>query len=127
MTIPLSPSAPEKVVVPRGAGIDTSVVIPAIGTSIDGVRSEIDDAFTDMKQFHNMEPDEVMRLCSGHSARLSELKVRISRIEDFNRQWLPIRTRELEPTLAELTNQFANASRLVSVRELDYRMERGAP
>ncbi len=111
---------------PPVAGIDTSRVFPGLG-SIDSVRSEIDDAFADMRQFHNQEPDEIMRLCGGHSARLSEIKVRIQRIEDFNRQWRPIRTREVEPTLEELQQQFTIASRLHSVRELDYKMTQGAP
>lgn len=107
------------------AGLDTTRIYPQIDGSIDSVRVEIDDAFEDMKLCANSDPDEAMRLCGGHSARLSELRVRIQRVEDFHRQWKAIRTREIEPALEELANQFAIASRLHSVRELDWRMETG--
>lgn len=93
--------------------------------SVNEVRQEIDDAFSDMRTFLNLEPDQVMRLCAGHSARLSEIRVQIQRIEDIHRQWKPVRVREIEPALEELQNQFAIASRLVTVRELDWKMETG--
>jgi len=112
----------------QGLGIapmDTSRVFPEVGGSIDSVRGEIDDAFLDMKTFVNREPDEIMRLCGGHSARLAEIRVRIQRIEDFHRQWKPIRVREVEPTLEQLQNQYQVASRLHSCRELDWKMEGG--
>lgn len=103
----------------------TSSYNQVIQGSIDSVRQEIDDAFADMKTFRTSEPDQIMRVCSGHSARLSELRVRIERIEDFQREWKGVRTREIEPTLQELERQYAIASRLHSVRELDWKMESG--
>ncbi len=51
-----------------------------VGASINDTRQEIDDAFADMREFYEMEPDEIIRLCSGHSARLSELRARIQRL-----------------------------------------------
>lgn len=111
--------------VPTSSPLDTSVVDHTVGGSIDTVRKEIDDAFEDMKEFHNREPDECMRLTGGHSARLSELRVRIQRVEDYKREWKSVRTRELEPALEELERQWRNASRLHSVRELDWKMESG--
>jgi len=122
---------PEPTVVsepPRAAAmLDTTRVYSEVGGSIDSVREEINDAFADMKEFLNQEPDEIMKICAGHSARLSEIRVRISRIEDFHRQWKNVRTREVEVALEELQNQFSAASRLLSARDLDYRIERGAP
>jgi hypothetical protein len=105
--------------------LDTSRVFPEVGGSIDSIRDEIDDAFKDMNTFLNLEPDEIMRMCGGHSARLAEIRVRIQRIEDFHRQWRPIRIREIEPTLDQLQNQYQIASRLHSCRELDWKMESG--
>jgi len=61
------------------------------------VREEIDDGFKDMCTFLNREPDEIRRMCGGHSARLAELLVRLQRIEDLDRQWRPIRIREIDP------------------------------
>lgn len=95
--------------------------------SIVTVRKEVDDAFEDIKMFHNVEPDQVLRYCSGHSARMSELRVLIQRIEVIHKQWKPVRVNEVEVCLAELQEQFKIASRLISVRELDFRMTMGAP
>lgn len=117
--------AARQVQAPRMTPFDTSTYDPTIDGSIDTVRKEIDDAFEDMKQFHNMEPDQIMRLCGGQSARLSEIRVRIQRIEDYKREWKNVRTRELEPALEELERQYTIASRLHSVRELDWKMESG--
>lgn len=110
---------------PRMAPFDTSQYEPAIEGSIDTVRAEIDDAFADMATFHNLEPDECMRMAGGHSARLSFIRVRIMRIEDFKREWKNVRVREIEPAIEELANQYTIASRLHSVRELDWKMESG--
>lgn len=104
---------------------DTSEWDETVESSIDLVRKEIDDAFLDMATFHNLEPDECMRMAGGHSARLSFLRVKIMRIEDYKRQWKSVREREIEPAIAELANQYTIASRLHSVRELDWRMESG--
>lgn len=105
--------------------IDTCRVYPEVGGSIESIRAEIDDAFADMKEFLNQEPDHVMRICGGHSARLAEVRVRIQRIEDFHRVWKSVRTREIEPALDQLQIQYTIASRLQSCRELDWKMEGG--
>lgn len=105
--------------------MDTARVYAEVGGSIESVRTEINDAFEDMKTFINREPDEIMRLVAGHSARLSEIRVRIQRIEDVHRLWKNVRTREVEPTLDQLGQQFTIASRLHSVREFDYAVETG--
>jgi hypothetical protein len=90
--------------------------------SIDSVRAEVADAYSDMKGFHNIEPDQVLRYCSGHSARLSEIKVLISQVEPIVRQWRTVRVNEVEPAIEELRSQFSIASRLIAVRELDWKM-----
>lgn len=110
---------------PRPMPMDITAWNDVIGGSIQTVRGEIDDAFEDMRTFHNLEPDECMRLTGGHSARLSEIRVRIMRVEDWDREWRNIRLREVEPALEELERQWRNASRLLSARELDWRMESG--
>ena len=87
--------------------------------SIESVRGEVDDCLADMKAFASAQPDQVMAAVSGHSARLVEIMIQISRIEVVHRQWKPIRTQEIEPVLAELKHQFSVASRLITVRGLD--------
>jgi len=113
------------VTVARPITLDTTTANPVVGGSIDSVRKEIDDAFADMKTFLNLEPDEIMRMCGGHSARLSELRVRIQRVEGPLQQWRDLRTKEIEPTLDELQRQYQIASRLHAVREFDLKMMGG--
>lgn len=105
--------------------VDTSQLIPEMGGSIDSIRVEIDDAFKDMATFLQREPDEIMRMASGHSARLSWVRVQCLRIEDWYRPARDLRTRELEPCIEELQKQWAHGSRLHSVRELDWKIESG--
>jgi hypothetical protein len=105
--------------------VDLNAVYPDVGLSISQVRQEIDDAFDDIKTFHTREPDEVFRLVSGHSGRLAELRGRAQRVEDRAAIWKQLRTREIEPALDELNKQFQIASRLLAVRDLDFRMEGG--
>lgn len=104
---------------------DTSIVIAELGGSIDSIRGEIDDAFKDMGTFLNREPDEIMRMASSHSARLSYIRVQALRIEDQYRPAHQLRVRELEPCLEELQKQWSHGSRLHSVRELDWKIESG--
>jgi hypothetical protein len=117
-----APGGPTPLTGPR---FSTTDVEPTVGLSIDQARGEINDAFADMRTFYTREPDEVIRMCSGHSARLSELRVRIQRVEDMRREWRNVRTREIEPALEELERQYAAASRLHSIRELDFRLSGG--
>lgn len=105
--------------------IDRDEVNPVVGLSMNQVREEVDDAFKDMAGFHNMEPDEIMRRSAGHAARLSYIRVCVMRIEDFRREWKDVRTRELEPALETLREQWAHGSRMHSSRELDWRIESG--
>lgn len=101
------------------------VSIPGAGT-LASVRSEIDDAYDDMKKFISMEPDQIMQICAGHTSRLNEIRTCIYRVEDFQRVLKPVRTNEIEPTIKELQFQFQVASRLLAVRQLDWEMVRGS-
>ena len=103
------------------AGLDTTTKYANIG-SIDDVRGEIDDAYEDMRRFYEQEPDEVMRLVSGHLARLTEISKEIRRIEMTVRQWKAIRTNEIDPAVDALFQQFQIHSRLQSVREMDWKV-----
>jgi len=117
---PGAPATPPRQGVPA-PGIDTTHKYPNIG-SIDDVRQEVDDAHGDMRNFYQQEPDEVMRLVSGHLARLAEISKEIRRIEGVARQLKPIRTNEIDPTMQALFQQFQIHSRLESVRETDFKV-----
>lgn len=102
-------------------GLDTTQKYPRIG-SIDDIRQEVDDAHADMRNFYQQEPDEVMRLVSGHLARLVEISKEIRRIEGTVRQLKAIRTNEIDPAMQALFQQFQIHSRLESVRETDFKV-----
>ena len=110
---PTTPSATQVPLVP----------VPGIGT-LDDVRQEMLDALADAKTFYSLEPDEVIRLCMGHSARLSEIRVVILQVEVYRREWKPV-LKEVETVLEHLREQFSMASRLITIRDLDWRMETG--
>lgn len=95
-------------------------VVVGLG-SIADIRSEIDDALADMRVFHRAEPDEVMRSVSGHSARMIEISIHISRIEAIRREWKPVRE-EADRVITELKNQFQVASRVFAMRQQDWEM-----
>jgi hypothetical protein len=103
-----------------------STELDALG-SREIVRAEIDAVLSDVRSFAEREPDEVMRLTSGYSARMTELRVRIQRVEDVHRIWRGVRTREVEPVIDELKQQYLIASRLLSCRELDFKLAGGGP
>lgn len=99
---------------------------PGKAGSLLELRSEIDDAYDEMKGFVGMEPDQIMQICAGHTARLNEIRTIVIRVEDFLRQLKPVRQNEIEPTIKELQFQFQVASRLFAVRQLDWEMVRGS-
>lgn len=103
-----------------------SVRVPGLGTLAD-LRQEVDDAYDEMKQFVSMEPDQIMQICAGHTARLNEIRTIVIRVEDFIRPLKAVRQNEIEPTIKELQFQFQVASRLFAVRQLDYEISRGEP
>jgi hypothetical protein len=100
-----------------------TVEVPGLG-SILSVRKEIDDVLADMQDFHRAEPDMVMAAVSAHGARLTEIIVRIQRIEVVRREWKPVRE-EAEKVSGELKSQFSIASRLIAIRQMDFDLLRG--
>ena len=93
--------------------------------SVSKIREEVDVILEHIQEFLNLEPDEIMRFCSGYSARMTELRVKIQRVEDFAPALRTLRTREIDALIDELKNQYNIASRLESVRQLDWEMMRG--
>lgn len=87
--------------------------------SRDQIEAEIDEIVGSVRDFWQMEPDEVMRQISAYSARCTELTVLLHRAEAMHRQYKQIRTMQVTPLLAELERQFKLASRLIEVRRQD--------
>lgn len=99
--------------------------VPGLG-SVNSVRDELDEINGEMKDFPDEEPDEIMRSCSGFSARLVEIRRRIHRIEDHLPHWKQVRTQEVTPLIEETRYQHEVASRILTQRKFDWEMERGS-
>ncbi len=82
------------------------------------VEDEIDLMLRAVRGFWDMEPDQVMQMCSAMSARCTELAVHLHRLEG-KREWRQVRTQQVERLIAELDRQFKIASRMLEVRRQD--------
>ncbi len=87
------------------------------------VEDEIDLMLRAVRGFWDMEPDQVMQMCSAMSARATELSVHLHRLEG-KREWRQIRTMQVERLLSELDRQFKIASRMLEVRRQDIETSR---
>lgn len=83
------------------------------------IERELDGIALAIRTFALKQPDQIMRECAAYSARLTELCVLLSRHEASDRQYLRVRTQQVERYLAELATQFKIASRLVEVMRQD--------
>lgn len=83
------------------------------------VEAEIDVMLTALRSCWEMEPDQALRAISAMSSRCTELSIHLHRAEG-KREWTRIRTMQIERLLAELDRQSRIASRLLSVRQLDW-------
>lgn len=87
------------------------------------VEDEIDTCLRAIRGFWEMEPDQVMRMCSALSSRSTELAVHLHRLES-KREWRQVRTMQVDKMLQELDRQFKIASRLLEVRRQDIEVSR---
>lgn len=103
-----------------------SSVTPGPGRSVhDPLRDELSGYYERLKKFRDTEPDSVLIEISGISARLTEMRAVLQRQGNANANSL--RTKEVDPLIEALDFQFKIHSRLLSVRQLDWEMTRGAP
>lgn len=92
---------------------------------IERLRGELDGYYRAMQGFVSLEPDQVMLQLSAFSARASEIRTHLSRSD--GRLSNAFRTREIEPFIDECDRQFKLHSRILSQRELDWRISAGQP
>lgn len=88
------------------------------------IEKELDLIAACIRRFYRLPADQVMRECSGFSARLTELQVLLHRVEGRDRHYTRIRTQQVERFLKELESQFRTASRLVEVQRQDLELMR---
>ena len=94
-----------------------------LGTRED-VEAELDGIMAAMRTFHRKDPDRVLIEVMGDGARLTELCVLLHRQEAKDRQYLRVRTQQVERILDQLDRQGKIASRLIEVRRQDLEMMR---
>lgn len=116
----------------EGAGYVSGLVPKAVKAlaesqlgSKTAVLAEIDAMLSAVRDFWQMEPDEVMREISAYTARCTELYVQLHRVEGVHREWRQVRTQQVVPLLDELDRQYKNASRMLEVRRQDLDAVRG--
>lgn len=97
----------------------------ALGTK-EEVLAELDAVMRAIRTWWELEPDAILRICSGYSARLTELRINLHRVEGKEREWRQVRTQQVLPILDELDRQHKAASRELEARKQDLEQIRGA-
>lgn len=117
-----APSAALSLVPPVAPGMapqpGMAYLANGLGTRAD-IERELDGIALAVRAFALKQPDQIMRECAAYSARLTELTVLLHRHESSDRQYLRVRTQQVEKYLQELDRQFKIASRLVEVMRQD--------
>lgn len=98
--------------------------IDALGSRAD-IEWELDDALVLIREFCELEPDEVMTRSAALSARMTQLEVHLHRVEKRDKEYSQIRTMQVGKILNELDRQFKIASRLIEIRRQDVEQLRG--
>lgn len=94
---------------------------PALNANdISGWRDELDHYYLQMQQFEQCEPDEIFMALAGFSARVSEIRTRLVRMQTRISQ--AFRTQEVDPFINECDRQFKLWSRVQAVREMDFKL-----
>lgn len=110
--------------IPDADGVDivpevmAALAIEALGDP-EKVRAELDMMYRLVRNFWQMEPDQVMRAVSGFSARCAEMHKDMIRAEGRERVWKTIRTQDVDKLHLELERQFKIASRALEMRRQD--------
>lgn len=124
---PAVPSAALSLVPPATAGLampGMAYLSNGLGTR-DDIERELDGVALAIRSFGLKQPDQVLRESSAYSARLTELCVLLARHESADRQYLRVRTQQVEKYLQELDRQYKLHSRLVEIQRQDLELMKG--
>lgn len=91
--------------------------------AVELLRREMDEYYDMIKAFQQLEPDQVLLQISGISARLVEMRATLMR--SGSQRANKFRTAEVDPLLENLRLQAQLHSRLIAVRDLDFRLSGG--
>lgn len=87
------------------------------------IRGELDAYFRSMQRFGDLEPDQILMVLSSYSARIGELRLQLIRRD--TRRSNALRCKEIDPFIEECDRQFKIWSRIVAIREMDFRLSGG--
>lgn len=93
---------------------------PSDVAAVERLREEVDDFYSRMRLFPQMEQAEIYMDLAAMSARCSEIRSRVVRTR--SQRLNAFRTKELDPLLDELDRQFRTWSRLATVRAQEWDM-----
>jgi hypothetical protein len=85
--------------------------------------AELDVYYQALKVFAEQEPDMVLQQVAAFSGRLCEIRARLQRMGTTRANQL--RTREVDPLMEQMDFQFRIASRLLSMREFEFKASGG--
>lgn len=94
----------------RSTGLDT----------IARLQLEVDRYYKDLTKLNGLDPITAFQRLSAYSARASEIRSQLFRIESRKSQ--SFRTQQIDPFLEELDRQFKIHSRLQAIREMEFKM-----
>lgn len=92
--------------------------------SLESLRNELDEYYTNMVEFRYQDPREILLMLSGYRARASQIRTFLLRNEERG-PMQSFRTKELDPFRDECEFQFKLWSRLISAAQIDWEMSRG--
>lgn len=89
------------------------------------IQDELDGIALAVRAFPVKQPDQIMRECAAYTARLTELEVLLHRVEAQDRQYVKLRTMQVDKWLQQLEFQWKVASRLIEVMRQDLSLHLG--
>lgn len=91
---------------------------------LDAYRDELDDFYAQMREFQNLEIDEIFMTLAGMSARASEIRGLLQRMQ--TKVATNMKCQEIDPFLSEVDRQFKDWSRAHQYRVDEWRISGGA-
>jgi len=115
---PLRPSRPEVFAEMQGyPGAAITSFQTSVGSRI-SLLLELAGIKVAIRTWYEKQPDQVLREASAYSARLTEVWTELRLLESHNRDYMQLRTMQVQPILDEIDRQFkVNQSRIAMMRQ----------
>lgn len=102
---------------PNAANAVAGIMTTSVGTPIE-MLSELVGIKAAIRTWYQKQPDEVLREASAYTARLTEVWTELRLLEQRDRQYLQLRTMQVQPVLDEIDRQLKiSTSRIAMLRQ----------